>query len=62
MKRESLKGELQRLLLSGRRPTHEAAEWVAVMVRGLDALEFLERSRDVAAETVRPSPPPAPVR
>jgi hypothetical protein len=27
-------------------------EWLAVMVRGFDALEFLERSRDLAAETV----------
>ncbi len=29
-----------------------AAEWLAAMVRGLDALDFLERSRDLAAETV----------
>jgi len=27
-------------------------EWLAAMVRGLEALDFLERSRDLAAETV----------
>ena len=27
-------------------------EWLAAMVRGFDALDFLERSRDLAAETV----------
>jgi len=27
-------------------------EWLAAMARGLDALDFLERSRDLAAETV----------
>jgi hypothetical protein len=29
-----------------------AAEWTGSMVRGLAALEFLERSRDMAAEAV----------
>jgi hypothetical protein len=27
-------------------------EWLAAMVRSFDALDFLERSRDLAAETV----------
>jgi hypothetical protein len=27
-------------------------EWLAAMVRGFDALNFLERSRDLAEETV----------
>ena len=31
-------------------------EWLAAMIRGLDALEFLERSRDLAAEAVIASP------
>jgi hypothetical protein len=30
------------------------------MVRGLDALDFLERSRELAAETVIASPPRLP--
>ena len=35
-----------------RRPETAVGEWLAAMMRGLDALEFLERSRDLAAETV----------
>lgn len=27
-------------------------DWLAILVRGFDALDFLERSRDLAAETV----------
>ena len=30
----------------------EITTWLAAMVRGLDALEFLERSRELAAESV----------
>ena len=41
-------------------PTHRrdegAGEWLAAMVRGLDALEFLERSRDLASEAVVATP------
>jgi hypothetical protein len=44
-----------RLVLS-RRPKKGAGEWAAAMVRGLDALEFLERSRDLAAEAVVATP------
>jgi hypothetical protein len=33
-------------------------EWLAAMVRGLDALEFLERSRDLASEVVVATPAP----
>jgi hypothetical protein len=32
------------------------SEWLAAMVRGLDALEFLERSRELAAEAVIAAP------
>jgi hypothetical protein len=39
-------------LIAGRRPDKGVAEWLAAMVRGLDALEFLERSRDMASEAV----------
>jgi hypothetical protein len=39
-------------LIVGRRPDEGVGEWLAAMVRGLDALEFLERSRELAAETV----------
>jgi hypothetical protein len=39
-----------------RRPDAGVGEWLAAMVRGLDALEFLERSRDVAAEAVVAAP------
>jgi hypothetical protein len=50
-------------LVPGRRPEEGVGEWLAAMVRGLDALEFLERSRDVASEAVVASPmrlsPPA---
>jgi hypothetical protein len=50
----------QRLL--GPRPQTGLGEWLAAMVRGLDALEFLERSRELAAETVVPSVPSNPGR
>jgi hypothetical protein len=43
-------------LLSIHRPEEGLNEWLAAMVRGLDALEFLERSRDLAAEAVVASP------
>jgi hypothetical protein len=39
-----------------RRPESGVGEWLAAMVRGLDALEFLERSREVAAEAVVATP------
>lgn len=35
-----------------RRPETGLGEWPAATVREMDALEFLERSRDVAAEVV----------
>nr|ALS91071.1 MetaGeneMark_Unknown Function [uncultured bacterium] len=49
-------------LLPARRPDTGVDEWLAAMVRGLDALAFLERSRDLAAEPVVASAPrlPAP--
>jgi hypothetical protein len=40
----------------GRRPDTGVPEWIAAMVRGLDALEFLERSRELAAEAVVATP------
>ncbi|MDB6009398.1 MAG: hypothetical protein JWL65_1648 [Gammaproteobacteria bacterium] len=43
-------------LVPGRRPDDGAGEWLAAMIRGLDALEFLERSRDLAAEAVVSTP------
>jgi hypothetical protein len=43
-------------LIPGRRPDTGAGEWLASMVRGLDALEFLERSRELAAEAVTAAP------
>jgi hypothetical protein len=43
-------------LMPLRRPETGVGEWLAAMVRGLDALEFLERSREVAAETVVAAP------
>jgi hypothetical protein len=43
-------------LLPGRRPDKAVGEWLAAMVRGLDALEFLERSRELAAERVVATP------
>jgi hypothetical protein len=49
-----------RLPLS-RRPDTGVGEWLAAMVRGLDALEFLERSRELAAEVVVASPVRLPV-
>lgn len=42
--------------LPGRRPDRAVGEWLAAVVRGLDALEFLERSRELAAETVIATP------
>ena len=36
--------------------TESAAEWYGAMVRGLEALEFLERSSEVAAEAVSATP------
>ena len=43
-------------VLSARRPEAGVGEWLAAMVRGLDALEFLERSRELAAEVVVATP------
>jgi len=43
-------------LISTRRPDTGVGEWLAAMVRGLDALEFLERSRELAAEVVSAVP------
>ncbi len=43
-------------LVPARRPEEGVGEWLAAMVRGLDALEFLERSRDLASEVVVASP------
>ena len=51
----------QRRLLAGRRRQAAVGEWLAAMVRGLDALEFLERSRELAAEAVVASPMRLPV-
>ena len=51
----------QRRLLAGRRPQTGVGEWLAAMVRGLDALEFLERSREMAAEAVVATPMRLPV-
>lgn len=39
-------------LLAATRLDAGVGEWLAAMVRGFDALDFLERSRDLAAETV----------
>jgi hypothetical protein len=46
---------LPRRILS-RRPEDGVGEWLAATIRGLDALEFLERSRDLAAEAVVGTP------
>jgi hypothetical protein len=43
-------------LLPRHRPQTALGEWIAAMVRGLDALEFLERSREVASEAVVAEP------
>ena len=48
-------------LMPGRRPEEGVGEWLAAMVRGLDALEFLERSRDLASEVVVASPARMPI-
>jgi hypothetical protein len=45
-----------RRFLLARRPKTGVGEWLAATVRGLDALEFLERSRDLAAESVVATP------
>ena len=42
----------QRRVLTVRRPETGVGEWLAAMVRGLDALEFLERSQELAAGAV----------
>jgi hypothetical protein len=43
-------------LMAIRRPDTGVGEWLAAMIRGLDALDFLERSRDLAAEPVAATP------
>jgi hypothetical protein len=43
-------------LIPAHRPEEGLGEWLAAMVRGLDALEFLERSRDLASEAVVATP------
>ena len=48
-------------LISGYRPDKAVGEWLAALVRGLDALEFLERSRELAAEAVIATPARLPV-
>ena len=49
-------------LIPAQRPVDGLGEWLAAMVRGLDALEFLERSRDLASEVVVASPVRLPPR
>lgn len=39
-------------LLAAARVDAGVGEWLAAMARGFDALDFLERSRELAAETV----------
>lgn len=43
-------------LIPAHRPDEGRSEWLAAMIRGLDALEFLERSRDLASEAVVATP------
>jgi hypothetical protein len=43
-------------LIPARRPDKAVGEWLAAVIRGLDALEFLERSRELAAEAVVAAP------
>ena len=43
-------------LILARRPDAAVGDWLAAMIRGLDALDFLERSRELAAETVVATP------
>ncbi len=43
-------------LVLGPRPDTGFGEWLAARMRGLDALDFLERSRELAAEVVVASP------
>ena len=43
-------------LVPGHRPDKAVGEWLAALVRGLEALEFLERSRELAAEAVIATP------
>lgn len=54
--------EKRRRLLLAPRPETGVGEWLAAMVRGLDALEFLERSRELAAEAVPATPVRVPAR
>ena len=49
-------------LMPAQRPVDGVGEWLAATVRGLDALEFLERSRDLASEVVVASPARLPPR
>jgi hypothetical protein len=49
-------------LALGPRPETGLGDWLAAKVRGLDALEFLERSRELAAEMVVASPARLPKR
>jgi len=51
-----------RRFVLARRPEAGVGEWLAAMVRGLDALEFLERSRELAAEAVIATPVRLPAR
>jgi hypothetical protein len=51
-----MKRVTSRRLIARGRPEKAVGEWLAAMVRGLDALEFLERSREVAAEPVVAAP------
>ena len=48
-------------LISGYRADKAVGEWLAALARGLDALEFLERSRELAAEAVIATPARLPV-
>ena len=45
-----------RRFLLAPRPETGVGEWLAATVRGLDALQFLERSRELAAEAVVATP------
>ena len=59
---DAMKRVIKPLLIPRRRPETGVGEWLAAMVRGLDALEFLERSRELAAETVIAAPARLPRR
>lgn len=43
-------------LIPAHHPDEGVGEWLAAMLGGLDALEFLERSRDLASEAVVATP------